>query len=59
MIYAPYVNWIVTGDMGFDNLKNLECHYRMKIIHVSEMNIRVSPYLVVNNGITKQSTLTK
>ena len=59
MIYAPYVNWIVTGDMGFDNLKNLECHYRRKIIHVSEMNIRVSPYLVVNNDITKQSTLTK
>lgn len=47
MIYAPYVNWIVTGDMGFDNLKKLESHYSGKIVHVSEMNIRTSPYLVM------------
>ena len=53
MIYAPYVNWIVTGDMGFDNLKGLESHYSGKIVHVSEMNIRTSPYLVMNNSITK------
>lgn len=59
MIYAPYVNWIVTGDMGFDNLKNLERHYRGKIIHVSEMNIRLSQYFVFNDGITKRSTQIK
>jgi hypothetical protein len=59
MIYAPYVNWIVTGDMGFDNLKKLESHYSEKIVHVSEMNIRTSPYLIMNNSITKQSTRAK
>jgi len=59
MIYAPYVNRIVTGDKGFDNLKKLEGQYSRKIIHVSEMNVRISPYIVINNGITKQSTWTK
>lgn len=48
MIYAPYVDFIVTGDEGFDNLKKLESRYSNKIMHVSEMNILISPYLVLN-----------
>jgi len=48
MIYAPYVDFIVTGDEGFDNLKKLESRYSNKIIHVSEMNIHISPYLTPN-----------
>lgn len=48
MIYAPYVDFIVTGDEGFDDLKKLDTRYSKKIIHVSEMNIHVSPYLTLN-----------
>ena len=44
MIYAPYVDWIVTGDDGFNNLKSMESRYRKKIIHVSKLGIGESPY---------------
>ena len=45
MIYAPYVDWIVTGDDGFNKLQSMESRYREKIIHVSKLKIGASPYL--------------
>lgn len=45
MVYAPYVDFVVTGDEGFDDLKKLESRYTNKIIHVSDMNIHAAPYV--------------
>jgi len=45
MVYAPYVDFIVTGDDGFSSLKNSECHYEKKILHVSELNFKDIIYL--------------
>lgn len=49
MIYAPYVNWIVTGDEGFSNLKQVENRYERKIIHISELNFGIVPYIKKSN----------
>lgn len=46
MVYAPYVDFIVTGDNGFDDLKKTESHYEKKILHVSELGLKISPYFV-------------
>jgi hypothetical protein len=45
MIYAPYVSWIVTGDEGFANLKQIENRYNNKLIHVKELNFGIAPYI--------------
>lgn len=45
MVYAPYVDWIVTGDEGFEKLSNLESRYRQKLIHVKNLNIKIAPYI--------------
>ena len=39
MIYAPYVNWIVTGDEGFANLKQIENRYKSKITTCKRIKI--------------------
>lgn len=44
MVYAPYVDYIVTGDNGFSSLKNAESHYDKKILHVSELNFKSMTY---------------
>lgn len=40
MIYAPYTNAIITSDVVFSNIKNMEKHYHWKVFHTSELLIR-------------------
>lgn len=49
MIYAPYVDFIVTGDEGFANLKHIENRYQMKITHINELKFEMKPFLKKTN----------
>lgn len=45
MIYAPYVDFIVTGDEGFANLKIIENRYQMKITNINELKFEMKPFI--------------
>lgn len=45
MIYAPYMDHIVTGDEGFVKLKSIENRYRGKLIHIKDLDFKISPFI--------------
>jgi len=45
MVYAPYMDTIITADDDFIELKRLEKHYNKKLHHIEEMHLNVVPFL--------------
>ena len=44
MIYAPYVNTIISADKDFSELRAQEQQYERKLVHVSEINLKETLY---------------
>ena len=44
MVYAPYMHTILSADEDFRALRDAEPHYRRKLRHVDEINLRRAPY---------------
>jgi hypothetical protein len=45
MVYAPYVDTIISADQDFSELRSQEKHYSRKLVHISEINLREAPFI--------------
>lgn len=45
MLYSPYVDTIISADKHFKELRSQEMHYKHKLVHVSEINLREIPFI--------------